>query len=323
MNTTLSSSGTTSYAFQFEHYLLVWLSAPVSVMFACLSIRRYIQSKYQRTHFTYVYHFSLGFSLLLTFVTVPLHTFAGYFWSDLIVSSNQRQHALCNFNLITLFVASAGIGYSLAYASVERIFLIFYSHSIRLTWRRQFTPFLVIFSVCSVVITLVILLIQCPSGDSSCLFCCFESMVNHYVWLVFQFLGPVLFMLVAISFFIYRIEIHTRRIRTSISRQRSRRRFQRILLHLNLYNIYYLLTICPLHIYVFVRIQMHWKHRFTEIFFINYTFVLLQCYPSLVFVLERVKPTHRIEYHQEQKRSPYIIVTYPSTQLDEYDRTRL
>ena len=323
MNTTLPASSTNSYTFRFEHYLLIWLSAPVSVIFACLSLRRYVQSNYQRTHFTYVYHVSLGFSLLLSFFTVPLHTFAGYFWSDLIVTSNQRQQLLCNITLITLFVASAGIGYSLAYASVERIFLIFYSHSIRLTWRRQSAPFLLIFSVSSIVITLVILLIKCPSDCPSCLFCCFESVANHFIWLVLQFLVPVLVMLVAISFFIYRIETHTRRIRTSISRRRSRKRFQRILLHLNLYNIYYLLTIGPLHIYVFVRIQMNWRQRFAEVFFMNYTFLLLLCYPSLMFVLERVKQKHRIEYHQGQKQSPYIIVTYPSTQLDEYDRTRL
>ncbi|CAF2542693.1 unnamed protein product [Rotaria sp. Silwood2] len=323
MNTTASINTTNIYPFHFEYYVTTWVTTLIGTIFSCLSLIRYFRYNYQRTQLTYVYHFSLGFSLVLSLISTPLHTSTGYFLSILSIISEYQFRLLCNFNLISFFVASAGIGYSIAYASLERTFFIFYSQNIRLTWIRQFTPFLIIFSSCSLVITLFILLSKCSSDISLHLLGCFESLKLQIIWFLLQFLIPFIFMLISILFLIYRIEIHTNRIRISLNRKRSRNKFQRILIHLNIYNAFYMLSICPMNIYSFIRIYMNIKQRFIEIILINYSFMTLNCYSILIFLLTQVKQQHRIKFYQEQKRSPFIIITHPSTESDEYQRTRL
>jgi hypothetical protein len=322
--TTQTNNNTNLYPFRFERYIITWFSATIGIIFSCLSLIRYFRYNYQRTHLTYVYHFSLGFSLILSLISTPLHTLTDYFSSILPITSDQQLRLLCNFDLITYFIASAGIGYSIAYASLERTIFIFYSQNIRLTWIRQFTPFLIIFSLCSIVITLFVLLSKCPLDISPCLLCYFSLLTFQLIWFLLQFIIPFLSMLIAMLFLIYRIEIHTNRIRTTIYRKRSRKKFQRIIIHLNIYYIYYLLSICPINIYSFIRIYFNLNQTIIEIILINYLFISLNCYSILIFLLTKVKQQHRIIYHQEQKQSPYIIIiTHPSIQLDEYERTRL
>jgi hypothetical protein len=321
MNTTVTSANL--YPFHSEEYVVTWVGGIIGIVFSCLSLIRYFRFNYQRTQLTYVYHFSLGFSLLLAFISTPLHSITDYVWSFLPMSYEQQHRILCNFDLIAFFVASAGIGYSIAYASLERTFFIFYSQNIRLTWIRQFTPFLVIFSACSIIVTLFVLLSKCPLQISSCLDCYFGILTFQLIWFCLQFIIPFIFMLIAIVFLVYRIEIHTNRIRTSLNRKRSRKKFQRILIHINIYNIYYMLSICPINLYSIIRIFTNTKSRLTEIFLVNYLFLSLDCYPILIYYLTQVKQQHRIKFHQEPRQSPYIIITYPSVQLDEYQRTRL
>lgn len=324
MNRTSSNDNLQITSFRFERYIIIWISALIGTIFSCLSLIRYFRYNYQRTHLTYVYHFSLGFSLILSLISTPLYTLTDYFWSILPITSESQHRLLCNFNLITFFIASAGIGYSIAYASLERTFFIFYSQNIRLTWIRQFTPFLIIFSFCSIIITLLVLLSKCSFEVSSCLLCYFSLFTFQLIWFLLQFLIPFLFMLIAILFLIYRIEIHTNRLRTSISRKRSRQKFQRILIHLNIYNFYYLLSICPISFYSFIRINLNLNHKLIEIILLNYLFISLHFYSVLIYLLTQVKQQQRIIiFHQEQKQSPYIIITGPSIQLDEYERTRL
>ncbi|UJR34154.1 hypothetical protein I4U23_021561 [Adineta vaga] len=324
MNSTLSNELLNFYSFRIEHYLLTWLSAVVGMIFLILSLLRYFRYKYQRTHLTYVYHFSLGFSVLLSLISTPLHTLTEYFSSLSPLTSGQQYRLLCNFDLITFFVASAGIGYSLAYASLERTLFIFYSQNIRLTWIRQFTPFLIIFSSCSIIITLFVLLSKCPLETSRCLNCYFNSLTFEFIWFFLQFLLPFSLMILAIIFLLYRIEVHTNRIQSSITRQRSRNKFQRILIHLNIYNIYYMLTICPINIFFFIRNSLQIQGQLIEIILMNYLFISLHCYSILIYILTKVKQPIRIKYQlKEQKPAPYIIITHPSNQIDEYERTRL
>ena len=323
MNKTSTDDNLNLNTFRFEQYILTWFSSIIGTIFSCLSLIRYFRYNSQRTHLTYVYHFSLGFSLILCLISTPLHTLTNYFWSILPLSSEQQRRLLCNFDLITFFISSAGIGYSIAYASLERTIVIFYSQNIRLTWIRQFTPFLIIFTLCSLVITLFVLLSKYSLVIYPCLLCYVESLTFQLLWFLLQFIIPFMFMLMAIIFLIYRIEVHTNRIRTSINRKRSRKKFQRILIHLNIYNLYYFLSICPINFYLFIRIKLNIKIPILEIILINYLFISLHCYSILIFLLTKVKQQPRITFHQEQKQSPYIIITRPSTQLDEYERTRL
>ncbi|CAF0726157.1 unnamed protein product [Adineta steineri] len=324
MNTTLSTDSIISIRpFRFYYYLLTWISASIGIGFLCLSLTRYIRHKYQRTYLTYVYHFSLGFSILLFLISTPLHTLTEYYSSFIPMVSSQQHLLLCNFDIITFFITSSGIGYSLAYASLERTFFIFYSQNIQLTLIRQFTPFLIIFSFLSIIITLFVLLSKCALEISPCLICYFNSFKFQFLWFLLQFLIPFLIMLFAVIFLIYRINIHTKRMRSSITRKRSKNKFQRILIHLNIYNIYYMLSICPLNIYVFLRLSMNIKQQTIEILLINYSFISLHGYPILIFFLTKVKQPVRIKYFQEQKPAPYIIVTHPSSHVDEYERTRL
>jgi hypothetical protein len=319
MNNTSTNETNNIYIFHFEQYLITWLSAIIGTIFSCLTLIRYFRYKYQRTQLTYVYHFSLGFSLILCLISTPLHTLTDYSWSILPVNSDLLRRLLCNFDLITFFIASAGIGYSIAYASLERTFFIFYSQNLRLTWIRQFTPFLIIFSLCSLSITLLILLSNYSFDIYPCLLCYFSSLKFQLIWFFLQFIIPFSLMLIAILFLIYRIEIHTQRIRTSINRKYSRQKFQRILIHLNIYNIYYLLSICPMNFYLFIHIQK----TILGIILMNYAIISLHMYSILIYFLTNVKQQHRIIYHHEQKQSPYIIITRPSIQSDEYERTRL
>jgi hypothetical protein len=321
MNKTSTNETTNIYLFRFERYIIIWLGAIIGTIFSCLALIRYFRFKSQRTQLTYVYHFSLGFCLILSLISTPLHTLTDYFSSN---NSDLSRRLLCNFDLVTFFIASSGIGYSIAYASLERTFFIFYSQNIRLTWIRQFTPFLIIFSLCSLAITLLVLLFSCSLDIYPCLLCYFSSFKFQFIWFLLQFIIPFLLMLIAVLFLIYRIEIHTKRIRTSINRRYSRQKFQRILIHLNIYNIYYLLSICPISFYLFIRNHINIEQSIIGIILINYIFLSLQSYSILIYLLTNVKQQqHRIVYHQEQKQSPYIIITRPSVQFDEYERTRL
>ena len=323
MNKTSANDTVNIIVFRFERYLITWLSAIVGTIFSCLTFIRYFRYKYQRTQLTYVYHFSLGFSLILCLISTPLYALTDYFWSILPLSFDSLRRVLCNFDLIVFFIASAGIGYSIAYASLERTFFIFYSQNIRLTWIRQFTPFLIIFSQCSLSITLLVLLSKCSLDMYSCTLCYFSSLTFQSIWFLLQFIIPFLSMLMAVLFLIYRIEIHTKRIRTSINRKYSRQKFQRILIHLNIYNVYYLLSICPINFYSFIRIRANLQQPIVGVILLNYTMIFLHGYPILTYFLTNVKQQHRVVYHQEQKQSPYIIITRPSVQFDEYERTRL
>ncbi|CAF1170313.1 unnamed protein product [Rotaria sordida] len=329
MNTTTSTNITHISSFHFEYYIITWISTLIGTIFSFLCLLRYFRYNYQRTQLTYVYYFSIGFSLVLSLISTPLYTLTDYFSSILPIMSEHRFRLLYNFNLIAFFVASAGIGYSIAYASIERTFFIFYSQNIRLAWIRQFTPFLIIFSSCCVIITLFILLSKCHLDVSLCLLGYFESLKLQLIWFFLQFLIPFIFMLISILFLIYHIEIHTNRIRMSLNRKRSKNKFQRILIHLNIYNTFYILSICPINIYSFIRIYMNTKHRLIETILINYLFITLHCYPILIFLLTQVKQQqqqqqqYRVKFYQEQKQSPYIIITHPSIELDEYQRTRL
>ena len=321
MNKLPASNGSTNvYKFRFEQHIIIWISAAVGTVFSCLSLIRYFRHNYQRTQLTYVYHFSLGFSLILSLISTPLHTFVAYFFS---ISSEQQRRLLCNFDLIVLFIASAGIGYSIAYASLEQTYFIFHSQNIRLTWIRQFTPFLMIFSSCSMAVTLLVLLSNCSSDDYSCLLNSCSSLTFQIIWFVLQFLIPFSLMLIAIFFLIYRIETQTNRIRTSINRKRSRRRFHRILIYLNIYNIYFLFSICPINFYSFLRLYRNLHQPIIEILLINQLFISLHAYSIFIFFFTQVKQPRRITSYPEQKLPPYIIVTRPSIQLDEYERTRL
>lgn len=314
MNKTSFNTTVNSPSFHFEHYLLIWLTAPIGIVFTFLNLIRYFRSHSHRTHLTYIYHFSLGFSLILSLISVPLHTLTDW-------NSYQNGRLLCNFYLISLFLSSSGIGYSIAYASIEQIFFIFFSQNLRLTWMRQFTPFLILFSLCCLIGTLLILLLRCSMEFSSCSSCYFNSLRFEILWFIFQYLIPCVLMLIAMIFLIYRIEIHTNRLRTSLNRKRSRKKFQRILIHLNLYHLFYFLSIGPMHFYSFIRICLNLDQPLVAILLDNYIFISLQTYPILVFLLTKFK---RIEQRiLFQRQTPFVIIIPPSIQEDEYQRTRL
>ena len=205
---------------------------------------------------------------------------------------------------------------------LEQTFFIFFSQNIRLTWIRQFTPFFIIFSLCSLVVTLLVLLSRCSLEIYPCLLCYFNSITFQCLWFVLQFLIPFLLMLIAMFFLIYRIEIHTKRLRTSLNRKRSRQKFQRIFIYLNIYHIYYFISICPISFYSFIRIRLHLEQPIANIILINYLFVSLHGYSILIFFLTKVKPQQRIISHRKQKPLPFVIITRPSIELDEYERTR-
>ena len=322
----MSNITVSAVPFRVEQYLFIWLSSLVSTVFSALNLYRYVQSKEQRTQLTYLYHCSLGFSLLLSLVSSPLQTLTAYLWSDPSIISDRPRQLLCNFDLITFFIGSAGIGYSLAYASLERTLFLFYSSSPRLTWARQFTPIVLIFFLCSVLSTLFVLLTRCsPMDDCQCFYHSVDALAFHSLWLVFQFLLPFLSMLLAIVLLLYHIELHLRRLRTSLNRQRSRKKFHRILVHLNIYTAFYFLSLCPLNLYAMLRLALNRKPRAVEIALTNYVYISLHLYPILIFLLGRIKSQQRIHYSFDQQRaSPYVIAITPvSNELDECQRTKL
>jgi hypothetical protein len=239
VSTITATLHTISY-FQFERSISTWIGAAIGTTFTCLTLQRYIRCKHQRTHFTYVYHCSLVFSLLLSFLCTPLQTLTDYFRSNLSLMSDQQRQLWCNFHLIAFFISSAGIGYSIAYASLERTLFIFYSMNPRLTWTRQFTPMLIIFTVCSLVVTLVVVLTRCSPNMCQSFY---RSVSFHVLWFVFQFIVPFTVMLLAIASFLHHINVHTQRLRLSVNRTRSKKKFRRILLHLNIYSLYFLYSV--------------------------------------------------------------------------------
>ena len=313
-------------SFRPEQYLLIWLSSLVAIVFCCLNLYRYVHSKEQRTQLTYVYHCSLGFSLLLSLVSSPLQTLTDYLWSNLSISNDRQRQLLCNFYLITFFIASAGIGYSMAYASLERTLFLFYSSAPRLTWSRQFTPIVIIFFMCSVLSTLIVLLTRCsPLDQCQCFYHSVDALAFHGLWLVFQFLLPFLSMLISIGLLLYHIELHLQRLRTSLNRKRSRKKFHRILVHLTIYNCFYFVAVCPLNLYAMLRFSLPRKQRSLDVVLNNAIYICLHLYPLLIFLLGRIKSQRRIQFSYEQQRaSPYVIVISPApNDSDEFQRTKL
>ena len=316
----MNKTSSNSTRFHFEHHLVIWVSALIGTIFSSLNLIRYFRGHSHRTHLTYIYHFSLGFSLISCLISTPLEALTESNFSSLDCRLS------CNFYLISLFLSSSGIGYSIAYASIEQTFFIFFSRNLHLTWMRQFTPFLIIFSLCSLIGTLVILLVKCSLEMSTCFLCHFGSIRLKFIWFSFQFLLPFLLMLVAMIFLIYRIEIHTNRLRISFNRKRSRQKFQRIVIHLNIYHLFYFLSICPMNFYSFIRISFNLDQPLVDILLTNYLFISLHSYSLIVYFLTNIKRRQRIVFHREQRQTPSVIILPPppppSVPLDEYQRTR-
>ena len=130
-------------------------------------------------------------------------------------------------------------------------------------------------------------------------------------------------MLIAIIYLLYQIDTHTKRLRLSISRKKSRKKFHRILIHLGIYHIYYLLSVVPINIYSYIRLSLTLKPRSIDVTLINYTYFCLQIYPMVIFFLERTQPHPRIHFSQEQKAAPFVIINPHPIPSDEYQRTRL
>lgn len=310
-------------AIKFEWFIPTWITSCVNIAVSSLCLCRYFRSKTQQTFLNYIYYCSLGFSYLLSLVSVPLHTVTDSFWSSSSFFSEQQRNLLCNFNLILLYLSSAGIGYSIAYASLERTIFIFFYPNLRLSIARQSIPILSIVSFCCFIITLSVLLTR---ESFECFFCLsriYQWIRLQYIWLCFQCLIPLSLMLLAIIYLLYMIEVHSKRLRLALSRERSRRKFQRTLIHLTIYHCYYLISVGPLNIFGFIRHSIHSQSNLADIIVFEYTYVVLNCYPIAIYFLERVKQKRRINYAQEQKQTPFVITSFPAFHADEYQRTRL
>lgn len=315
MNSNFTSSNN-SNSFRLERSIFIWFGAIVNFLFVILNFHRYFRSKAQRIYLIYFYYCSLTFSLIFSLISSPLSSLIDYFWLNFSMISDQTRTLSCHFHLIFYFLSTTGVGYSIIYASFERTFFIFYSQNLRLTLIRQISPLALLFVLLFFVSILVVLLSPLTNESFLCLYRPIDLIRFEIFSFCFQFFLPLILMFISTFLLLYHIEIHTQRLRLSINRQRSRKKFHRILLHLSFYNFFYLFAVGPMNFYSFVRIFLPRKIRLFDFLFLNQIYLSLHFYPLLVFYLERTK-----KRRQTQTNSSPFVVVIPQ-QEDEYQRTR-
>lgn len=186
--------------------------------------------------------------------------------------------SLCQAAVIHFLTINIGMVTSLAYASVERNFLILHKNGV-LTWQRQLLPIIIIlvYSYC-----VAILFTFIPScGYTECIACVTTSLFGMLLWLIISFLIPQAVMIIATLYLLYRLYKQ----RALLHQNPQWSALKRIGIQMAVYSLWSCLCYCPLSFYsLSFSIDPSNLEPDTKIIIDIANIFVLQTYPILTFV---------------------------------------
>lgn len=178
----------------------------------------------------------LAYCLLSATIAVPI-VLIGYY-QNLINSST----SLCRASNIHYLTVNIGMLTSLAFASVERHYLIFRRNG-PLTWQRQLLPVLLLLIYSYMVAVFFSLFAHC--SYSYCVSCHATAIKYMVPWLVISFVIPMAIMMISTISLLNRLHHH----KTALNRKTEWVISRRIVLQMITYTIWASLYYCPISFY--------------------------------------------------------------------------
>lgn len=200
----------------------------------------------------------------------------------------QYFNRLCDYYAVNALAINIGMVTCLAYASVERNYLMFRKNGL-LSWRRQWIPI-----VCLILYSYIMALINLYAPKCHYIPCspCNTIDFNYMIlWLVLSFIIPELVMFSSTMILMYRLYRH----RMSFTRTKDENIYYRIVIQMTLYVFWSCLYYCPTTFYNLALIVD--PDRFspgTRSAMLIVSTVSVQSYPILTFIL-------MINYHRRTK----------------------
>ena len=149
---------------------------------------------------------------------------------------------LCQISIVHYLTINIGLISSLAYASVERHYLIFRPNG-QLTWQRQLFPSICLLVYSYVIAFLFTILPSCPYV--ACVSCQSSSISYMLPWLILSFCLPLLIMIASTIHLLQRLRRH----QAASNRRLEWTRSRKIVLQMSIYIIWTCLYYCPVTFY--------------------------------------------------------------------------
>ncbi len=224
----------------------------------------------------------LIYCLISSFINVPIFLM-GYY-----LQLFEHSRRLCEYYSINALSINIGMVTCLAYASLERNYLIFRKNGL-LSWRRQFIPIICLILYSYSMSILILFIPQCIY--TPCSACFTQNLIYTLIWLTFSFILPELIMFS--STIILMIRLYRQRINANHSKEGNM--YYRIVIQMTIYVIWSCLYYCPPTFYNLTLIID--PNRFspsTKTAMMIVSTVSVQSYPILTFIL-------MINYHRRTK----------------------
>ncbi|CAF0821096.1 unnamed protein product [Rotaria sp. Silwood1] len=278
----------------------------IGTIFSILCIIKYFKNSDLRTHYTYVFYFMLIYCLLSSVIRSPTFLIGHY------LNLFQYSLSLCAISTIHYLTVNIGMVTSLAYASIERHFLIFHKNGL-LTWQRQLLPVTCILVYSYLIAILFTLMPTCTL--IRCIGCYTTRFLYMIPWLMISFFIPQLVMIISTIYLLFRLYQQ----RTMFNRRPEWSALQKIVKQMSIYVIWSCLCYCPVSFYnlsIIINPSRFSPDLKTAMDIINTT--ILQSYPILTFISMLLFTRRR---QAQQKRQPSVklnnlttIITPPSDQ---------
>lgn len=214
----------------------------------------------------------LIYCLLSSFISVPIFLI-GYY-----LNLFQNSISLCQTSIIHYLTINIGMVTSLAYASVERHYLIFRKNN-QLTWGRQIFPVICILVYSYIIAILFTLVPSCTYIP--CIGCYATDLKYMIPWLTISFFLPQLIMIISTIYLIYRLYEQ----RKHFNRKPEWSILQKIVIQMSMYVIWSCLYYCPITFYnlsLIINPLLYSPDLKSTMNIINT--VIVQSYPILTFI---------------------------------------
>jgi hypothetical protein len=214
----------------------------------------------------------LIYCLISAFISVPIFLM-GYY-----LNIFQTSISFCQISVVHNSTINIGMVTSLAYASVERHFLIFRKNGL-LTWQRQLLPVICILVYSYIIAILFTLLPTC--SYIPCVACYTTAFSYMIPWLTKSFFFPQLVMIISTIYLIIRLYQQ----RTNLNRKAEWSVLQRIVAQMSIYVIWSCHYYCPISFYnlsLIIDPPRYSPDLKSTMNIINT--VIVQSYPILTFI---------------------------------------
>lgn len=215
----------------------------------------------------------LIYCLISSFINVPIFLM-GYY-----LKLFEQSSRLCQYYSVNASAINIGMVTCLAYASVERHYLIFRKNGL-LSWRRQYIPILCLITYSYLISILLIFIPHCEYIP--CQPCHGIELKYMLIWLAISFIIPELIMFISTVTLIIRLY----RQRIDLNHRQDEHIFSRIVIQMALYVIWSCLYYCPPTLYNFsLIIDANRTSPSTGSAMMILNIVSVQSYPILTFIL--------------------------------------